>query len=126
MKASQLGTIVGCLAIGLLTLPVNVDAGIFGPDNFPECVLSRLPSAANDTVALEIASQCSRAFPVNAPVEKQTGLLGAFNSGSECTLKKAKNTNSALASRIIRVQCYRLYERETPDPANVVIGDRPG
>jgi len=113
---------IAILALTLAGLPVGVYAGMFGPENFAECTLSRMPSAANDTIALEISRQCSREFPVNAPVEKKNGFLVAFRSGSECTLKKAKDTPSALASRVIQIQCYRLYEPAV-DPNDVIVLD---
>ena len=108
-----------CAAGGLLLVPFSAYAGLFGPDNVSECFLSRMPGAANDTVALEIAGQCSREFPGNVPVKKQTGIFAAFHSGSECTQKKAKDTLSPLASRIIQGHCYALYEPVYPqfDPS---------
>lgn len=97
-------------------------AGMFGSSNFAECVLSRMPGVANDTVALEISAKCSREFPADVSVEKQTGFLAAFSSGAECTVKKARDTVSTLGSRIIQAQCYRLYETAF-DPSSAVIVD---
>ena len=91
-------------------MPSDVRAGLLGPDNFQECVLDRMPGAANNSVAYEIAGECSRKFPADAPVKKQTGFFAAFHSGSECTLKKAKDTQSQLAARVIQAACYTLYE----------------
>ena len=88
----------------------SAHAGIFGSANFAECVLSRMPGAANDVVALEISAKCGREFPAYAVVEKKIGFFAAFPSGADCTVKKARDTASAVGSRIIQTQCYRLYE----------------
>ena len=94
--------------------PMSAYAGLLGPDNFPECVLSLMPGAANNTVAYEISGACSRQFPGNAPAKKKTGFFASYNSGSECTLKKAKDTPSPWAANMIRMMCYSLYEPELP------------
>jgi hypothetical protein len=105
-----------------LLMPLETQAGLLGPSNFFECVLSRMPGAANDTVGYEIVGRCSKEFPGNIPVKKQTGFLATFRSGSECTLKKAKDTQSQWAANMIRSACYALYEPEshTFNPALLV------
>ena len=103
-----------CAAGGLLLVPLTTHAGLFGPDNVAECVLSRMPGAANDIVAMEIWSQCYKEFRGSTPAEKQRGIFASFNSGGECTLKKAKDTPSPWAANLIRAQCYVLYEPVNP------------
>lgn len=106
--------VAACAAASVLLVPLTTHAGIFGPDNFSECVLSRMPGAANDIVAQEIVVQCTKEFPGNMPIKKQTGIFAAFDSGGECTLKKAKDTPSAWAANLIRAYCYGLYEPVNP------------
>jgi hypothetical protein len=99
--------------VSCFVFPNRAHAGLLGPGNHPECVLSRMPGAANDTIAYQIAAQCFREFPSNTPVKTKTGMFSAFNSGAECTLKKAKDTPSSLAARIIQAACFALYEPQT-------------
>ena len=101
------------VALTYLASP-DANAGLFGSNNYPECLLDRLPGAANDAVAQEILKSCMRDFPNNddAAIKKKTGFFSAFPSGSECTLKKAKNTPSMMAARAVQYACYRLYEPE--------------
>lgn len=110
--------VTSVIGFALFAAP-HARAGILGPNNMAECVLDRMPGVANDSVGLEIYAQCSREFPVNAPVEKRTGFFAAYHSGAECTLKKAKDTPSPLAARFIQGYCYMLYEQINPfaDPS---------
>lgn len=78
----------------------------------PECLLDSLPKTKNDVVAKQVSAECLRKFPdgfSEATKHSKPGLF-PFNSGADCTKKKASDTTSPLASRLIQGACYHLYE----------------
>lgn len=93
-KCLRIKSIVITVCVVTITYSAATDAnaGLFGSDNYPECLLDRLPGAANDAVAQEILKSCMRDFPNSgdAAIKKKTGFFSAFTSGSECTLKKSQ------------------------------------
>ena len=106
------------LAVGFATLEslsahAGIVDGLLGRDNYPQCILERMPGAVSDDAANQISAKCAQEFPVGESVQKQTGLFAAFYSGNACTLKKTKDTPSALAKQIIQYCCYMLYETKS-------------
>lgn len=90
-----------------LLLPLETWAG-----NFATCLLDKLPSMQNDVAAQAVYQQCDATYPAGLPAVKQgsgRGLFG-FDSGAECTAKKAGDTRSVRAAALIGVACRRLYD----------------
>lgn len=85
--------------------------GWFGPSNFDECILDRMPGVKNDTVASETREICRKEFPNQSEVKKKSAIIGIKNS-SECVLKYAKDETSPLSARLIKTSCYKLYPKE--------------
>ncbi|MCW5206571.1 hypothetical protein VU08_06550 [Desulfobulbus sp. F5] len=100
-----------------MQLPDNKEAkggwfkGWFGPSNFDECILDRMPGVKNDTVASETREICRKEFPNQREVKKKSAIIGIKNS-SECVLKYAKDETSPLSARLIKTSCYKLYPKE--------------
>lgn len=56
------------IVLFVLFLPVKVGhAGIFGDENFDQCVLKHMQGATSDKAASLIAASCAREFPETAP-----------------------------------------------------------
>lgn len=94
----------------LLTLPGLAMAG-----NFATCLLDELPDTQNDNTAGAAYQVCSSKYPEKYNGVEQgsgRGLLG-YDSGAECALAKAKDTQSRSAAGMIRVACNALYDKPT-------------
>ncbi|WP_417914019.1 hypothetical protein [Candidatus Electronema sp. JM] len=85
--------------------------GWFGPSNYFECILDKMPGVKNDTVASETMQICRKEFPNQSEVKKKSAIIGIKNS-SECVLKYAKDETSPLSARLIKAACYKLYPKE--------------
>ncbi len=85
--------------------------GWFGPSNYFECILAKMPGVKNDTVASEMMQICRKEFPNQSEVKKKSSIIGIKNS-SECVLKYAKDETSPLSARLIKAACYKLYPNE--------------
>lgn len=97
----------------ILSLPINGYCGMFGPSNYWECFLDKMPGVKNDPAAVEIIKQCSNDFPEAqyTKVEKEKPLLGVKTAG-ECVLKYGKDVSSSKGAKAIQSACYRLYPTE--------------
>lgn len=98
-----------CLFAALL--PTQALAG-----NFATCLLDKLPSLQNDIAAQAVYQHCEGMYPTGLPAVKQGSGRGlfSFNSGAECTAKKAGETRSVRAAALIGVACRRLYDEPNP------------
>lgn len=94
--------------IALLTCPPLAMAG-----NFAECLLDELPAVQNNNAAGAAYQVCSARFPERyAGVAHGSGQgFFGYESGAECALKKARDTQSQTAAGMIRVACNRLYDK---------------
>ncbi|PIG09614.1 hypothetical protein [Comamonas sp. 26] len=80
--------------------------------NYATCLLDKLPGTQNDVAAQANMQVCLGKYPggIEAIIQGQgRGLLG-FNSGAECTAKKAGDTRSNRAAVLIGVACRKLYD----------------
>ena len=80
--------------------------------DFATCLLDRLPGVANDTAAYATRQVCLGKHPGGIEAVMQgsgRGLLG-FDSGAECTAKKAGDTRSNQAALLIGMACRKLYD----------------
>lgn len=94
-----------------LLLPLPVLAG-----DYATCLLDRLPGVQNDAAATAAYQLCMSKHPGGLAAVKQgagRGFLG-FDSGAECTLKKAADTRSNRAAHMIGAACRKLYDEDGP------------
>lgn len=91
--------------------PITTSSGVFGPSNYWECILDRMPGVKNDSVAIEVIRKCRKKFPNSLEVEKKSPLFGVKTAG-ECVLKYGKDISSPRGVKLVRIACYRLYPKE--------------
>ena len=75
-----------------------------------------MPGIQNDVVANAVYKICKSENPGGLPSVEQgsgRGLFG-YNSGAECTVKKAGETRSGQAASMIGVACRKLYDEPNP------------
>lgn len=80
--------------------------------NYATCLLDKLPGTQNDVAAQANMQVCLGKFSggiESVPQGQGRGLFG-FNSGAECTAKKAGDTRSNQAAVLIGVACRKLYD----------------
>ncbi|ENO90438.1 hypothetical protein [Thauera linaloolentis] len=95
--------------------------------NYAECILDRMPGVQNDAAAYAAHQVCLSDFPGGLQAVKQgsgRGFFG-FDSGAECTLKKAGDTRSQRGAAMISASCRKLYDEPTPDWEKGVITPPP-
>ena len=111
------------LILAALTFPAIAVAG-----NYAECILDRSPGLQNDAAGYAAHKYCQERYPGGLQAVAQgsgRGLLG-FDSGAECTLKKAADTPSRFAALNISSACDRLYDRPMrPMTADQLFEDLP-
>lgn len=80
--------------------------------NFATCILDKAPGTANDVAAQAIAQLCLSQNPGGIHAVQQGAGRGwfGFNSGAECTIKKAAETQSNRAAQFIGMACRKLYD----------------
>ena len=84
--------------------------------NYATCILDKAPGVANDTAAHAVHQLCMSEHPGGigaVPQGSGRGLFG-FNSGAECTAKKAGETRSNQAAAMVGMACRRLYDEDGP------------
>lgn len=98
--------------IVLATLPSVALAG-----NYGTCILETVPGVENNPAAYAAHQVCISKFPGGLQAVKQGSGRGFFgyDSGAECTLKKAGGTRSQSGAAMISASCRKLYDEEQPD-----------
>ena len=84
--------------------------------NYAACVLDKMPGVANDVAAHSVYQLCLQEHPgglAAVPQGSGRGFFG-YNSGAECTAKKAGDTRSQRAAYIIGAACQKLYDTAPP------------
>jgi len=104
-KMATATVLLGCLTILFGSPSAHA---FFGPDNYYECLLARLPGTANDAIAQQVIAACRKDYPSVVDVEKKSGIFEP--TPQECAIKKGKDTPSNFAGRAIVMACYRLYD----------------
>lgn len=94
-------------AFVMASLPAR--AGVWGPNNYLECLLDRLPGTANDAAAAQIMQSCRAEFPGTTTLAKRRGFFDP--SAQECVLKNGRSTGSNLAGKAIAYACNTLFQR---------------
>lgn len=84
--------------------------------NYATCILDKMPGAQNYAVAVAVTKLCQEKFPGGfGSVEKGSGRgLFSFNSGAECTAKKASDVRDNNAASLIYRACVLLYDKPSP------------
>ena len=83
--------------------------------NFATCLLDKLPGTQNDVAAQAIYQVCNSKHGGIQTVAQGSGRgLFGYDSGAECTAKKAGDTRSNQAAHMIGVACRKLYDEDGP------------
>ena len=80
--------------------------------NFATCILDKMPGTQNDIAAHATMQVCLSKNPGGIEAVAQgsgRGVFG-FDSGAECTAKKAGDTRSQRAAVLIGIACRKLYD----------------
>ena len=81
------------------------------PENQSECVLDKMPGVKTDGEAAAIWKSCVEKFGSPRDVKQGSGRgLFGYDSGDECTDKKADGTPSRTGVTMIRTACRKLYD----------------
>ena len=97
-----------------LALTATLAAPAFAA-NYATCVLDKMPGVANDVAAHSVYQLCLQEHPgglAAVPQGSGRGFFG-YDSGAECTAKKAGDTRSQRAAYIIGGACRKLYDEPT-------------
>jgi hypothetical protein len=108
-------------ALLLLTLAAP---GAFA-GNYATCLLDKLEGVQNDLIAQSAVRLCASEHPGGLGGVEQGAGRGIFgyDSGDECTVDKARDTQSRLAAGQLRRACGRLYD--SPADAAARMGLKP-
>lgn len=83
--------------------------------NFATCLLDKLPGTQNDVAAQAVYQVCKSKHGGLQAVAQGSGRgLFGYDSGAECTAKKAGDTRSNQAAHMIGVACRKLYDEPNP------------
>jgi len=84
-------------------------------DNFATCILDKMPGTQNDIAASAVYQVCQGKHPgLIAAVAQGSGRgMFGFDSGAECTAKKAADARSNRAAVMVGVACRKLYDKAT-------------
>jgi hypothetical protein len=94
---------------------INAHAGLFGADNWDECILDRMPGVQNNIAAYAVERSCNDEFGPPS-VRPQPGIFARYKSADQCVVDKSRGTASFSAAERITVACRRLYDRTPPTP----------
>ena len=79
--------------------------------NFATCLLDKLPGTQNDVAAQAIYQVCnSKHGGIQTVAQGSRRSLFGYDSGAECTAKKAADTRSNQAAHMIGAACRKLYD----------------
>jgi hypothetical protein len=105
--------IVSLICQGIvLTSPVVVNAGVFGANNYWECILDEMEGVKDDRVARAVNQACIVKFPnTSQPTDVSSPLFGA-QTRTECFASYGKDSTSFRALKQIRMACHYLYPEQ--------------
>ena len=84
--------------------------------NFATCILDKMPGTQNDVAANAVYQVCNSKHGGLQTVAQGSGRgLFSYDSGAECTAKKAGDTRSSQAAHMIGVACRKLYDESEID-----------
>lgn len=84
--------------------------------NFATCILDKMPGTQNDVAASAVYQVCQGKHPglFGSVVQGSGRGIFGFDSGAECTAKKAGDTRSQRGAVLIGVACRKLYDEPNP------------
>lgn len=83
--------------------------------NYATCLLDKLPGTQNDVAAQAVYQVCKSKHGGLQAVAQGSGRgLFGYDSGAECTAKKAADTRSNQAAHMIGAACRKLYDEPNP------------
>lgn len=77
--------------------------------SYAQCILKEMPGVASDLAATQIRMQCIRAYPDGLRTIERGSALFGYRDGPSCVAKKARDTASREAARMIAIACYKRY-----------------
>ena len=102
----MLSTLIRFVAvIALASLSAPEQDGWFGPSDWADCALTRMPGTKSDVVASQVMADCYKRFPpaTTTPARK----LGM--TAGECAVRYARNTISQVAAENIATACNATF-----------------
>lgn len=103
--------------LAIMVAPAIARAGWFGPSNWAECILDKMPGVQNDTAAGAVISQCTTRFPDTTVVSRE------YDSWGTCMTERGENVAPGLAERAVAAACANAStDKRTPStqlPSNV-------
>lgn len=81
-------------------------------EDFANCIINKMQGVQNDAAANAVLNLCKEENGGGFDsVEKGSGRgMFSFESGNECTIKKAKDIRSQIAANFVRAACRVLYD----------------
>ena len=99
---------------GMRLLPIALLLATCAPAwaaNCATCILDKMPGTQNDVAASAIYQVCQSKHGSIQTVAQGSGRgMFGYDSGAECTAKKAGDTRSTRAAYMIGVACRKLYD----------------
>ncbi len=100
----------------ILSTP-TVNAGVFGANNYWECILDDMQGVKNDSAAKAVTQSCYAKFPdTSEPTDFSAPLFGA-QTHDECFAEYGKEATSFRALKQLRMACQFLYPEEADQSA---------
>ena len=81
--------------------------GLFGYDNFHECILDTMPGISSHKMVKKMYKDCRKGHSPSAYIEKQRPYFG-IKTADECIGEYGEDYSQAGIGRI-RTACYALY-----------------
>lgn len=112
MKSDMKAILIALAA--LLAITTNpVRAGIldwlFGPDNYWECILDRMPGTLTYGGSMEVITRCTQEFPDKTAYQLPRRSIFKPKDFGQCLKKYWKSEREPLAQQSIYQACYFLY-----------------
>lgn len=106
------------LFFAVLFIPLISHAGLFGPSNYEECILSEMKSAKSDRAASAIAAACYSKFPPKAAKEtsydypglKGLSALGAYRPTLDSLLGNLTISHVSTVQQGTKSGTYTSYD----------------
>lgn len=101
----------------IIYLAVSVFSSSVAAGNFATCVLDLMPSSQNNAATYAVTQVCRQKYPdIYKGIAQGSGRgLFGYDSGAECTIKKAAETPNQNAGFAIRRACNCLYNLPVVD-----------
>lgn len=103
--------IYGLSMAAVVLLPFPTYAGFFGPGNWAECIIDRMPGVQSDPIAYSINQACIAKYgnALTVALGSGRGFTG-YDSGAECAAEKGREIRSTVGAGVLNAACHRLYD----------------